>query len=78
MNPRELDGHPGWAACTFRGARRDTLLRSAKMTFREKLEWLEESETLALRLQASRVRVRETPVHPPRSEGGAKNQHPPS
>lgn len=39
----------GWDACTWDGARRDVLQRAARMTFREKLLWLEEATRLALR-----------------------------
>ena len=42
-----------WLAtrCTAQGARDQVLLIGLETTFREKLEWLEEAETLALRLQ---------------------------
>ena len=46
--------HPGWQWCTAEGARRDVLRQGLKSTLREKLEWLEEAETLTLRLRASR------------------------
>ena len=35
-----------------------TLRLGLQTTFREKLEWLEEAETLSLRLQAGRERAR--------------------
>ena len=54
MTKEELYAHPGWETCTFEGAELSTLLLGLKTTFREKLEWLEEAETLALRLQADR------------------------
>lgn len=54
MTKKQLYAHPGWASCTFEGAEMTTLLLGLKTTFREKLEWLEESETLALRLQAAK------------------------
>jgi hypothetical protein len=64
MTKKELYAHPGWESCTFEGAEMSTLLLGLQTTFREKLEWLEEAETLALRLQgkldarpASRPRV---------------------
>jgi hypothetical protein len=50
MTKEELYAHPGWQWCTFEGAELHTLLP----TFREKLEWLEEAETLSLQLRASR------------------------
>ncbi len=40
----------GWNACTWEGARRDVLERAARMTFREKIIWLEEATRLALRI----------------------------
>jgi len=36
----------------------DTLLLGLQSTFREKLEWLEEAETLTLQLRASREQAR--------------------
>lgn len=54
MTKKELYAHPGWATCTFEGAELSTLLLGLKTTFREKLEWLEEAETLTLQLRAAR------------------------
>jgi hypothetical protein len=54
MTKAELYQHPGWASCTFEGAEMSTLLLGLKTTFREKLEWLEEAETLTLQLRAAR------------------------
>jgi len=54
MTKEELYAHPGWEWCTAEGARRHTLLLGLQSTFREKLEWLEEAETLTLQLRASR------------------------
>lgn len=50
----KLYAHPGWQWCTAEGAELHTLLLGFHSTFREKLEWLEEAETLALRFRASR------------------------
>lgn len=64
MTEEELYAHPGWAGSTFEGAELHTLLLGLKNTFREKLEWLEEAETLTLQLRASReqrARDREEP-----------------
>ena len=52
MSDEELYAHPGWAWCTFEGARRQVLLEGLKTSFREKLQWLEDAETLALRFRA--------------------------
>jgi hypothetical protein len=49
MTKEELYAHPGWEWCTFEGARKHVLLMGLQSTFREKLEWLEEAETLTLR-----------------------------
>jgi hypothetical protein len=49
-----LYAHPGWQWCTFEGARKQGLLLGLQTTFREKLEWLEEAETLSLRFRANR------------------------
>jgi hypothetical protein len=54
MTKEELYAHPGWEWCTFEGAREQVLLLGLKTTFREKLEWLEEAETLSLQARASR------------------------
>ena len=54
MTKKELYAHPGWKSCTFEGAEMSTLLLGLQTTFREKLEWLEEAETLSLQFQANR------------------------
>jgi hypothetical protein len=50
MNDAELYRHEGWQWCTAEGAELHTLLQGLRSSFREKLEWLEEAETLTLRL----------------------------
>jgi len=54
MNREELYSHPGWQWCTSEGAELHTLLLGLHIPFREKLEWLEEMETLTLRMRAQR------------------------
>jgi hypothetical protein len=54
MTKEELYAHPGWQWCTFDGARKQLLLLGLQSTLQEKLEWLEEAETLALRFRANR------------------------
>jgi hypothetical protein len=54
MTKEELYAHPGWRWCSPEGAELHTLLLGLKTSFREKLEWLEEAETLTLRLRAQR------------------------
>lgn len=54
MTKEELYAHPGWQWCTFEGAELHTLLIGLQTTFREKLEWLEEAETLTLQMRAAR------------------------
>lgn len=54
MTKEELYAHPGWQWCTSEGAELHTLLIGLQTTFREKLQWLEEAETLTLQLRASR------------------------
>ena len=49
---------PDWRWGTFEGAELHTLLLGLTTSFREKLEWLEEAETLTLQLRASRERAR--------------------
>jgi hypothetical protein len=64
VTKKQLYAHPGWKSCTFEGAELSTLLLGLQTTFREKLEWLEEAETLTLQLRASReqVRTRKSPA----------------
>lgn len=64
MTKEELYAHPGWEWCTFEGARKQVLLLGLNRTFREKLEWLEEAENVAMQF-----RVRREPE--------ASNQNPP-
>ncbi|MGC3990941.1 MAG: hypothetical protein QM796_14940 [Chthoniobacteraceae bacterium] len=47
---------PDWKWGTAEGSREFDRRLDRQMTFREKLEWLEEAETLSLRLQAGRER----------------------
>lgn len=54
MNDAELYRHEGWQWCTAEGAELHTLLQGLRSSFREKLEWLEEAETLTLRLHGTR------------------------
>ena len=54
MTKKEFHNHPGWRWCTPQGARDQVLLLGLQTTFREKLEWLEEAETLALRFRRNR------------------------
>jgi hypothetical protein len=54
MTREEFDHHPGWRWCTAQGARDHVLLLGLETTFREKLEWLDQSEVLGVRLQTSR------------------------
>ena len=51
MTEEELYAHPGWQWCTFEGARKHVHLLGLQSTFREKLAWLEEAESLALRMR---------------------------
>ena len=51
MIKEQLYAHPGWQWCTAEGAELHTLLLGLKSTFREKLQWIEEAETLTQRLR---------------------------
>jgi hypothetical protein len=53
MNPTEAI-LPDWKWGTAEGSRSFDRLLDSRLTFREKLVWLEEAETLSLRLRASR------------------------
>ena len=70
MTKKELYAHPGWQWCTFEGAELHTLLLGLQTTFREKLEWLEEAETLALRLRRNREAAKKRAASPPRPGRG--------
>ncbi len=61
MSQADLYAHPGWQWCTAEGARKEILLLGLRSTLREKLEWLEEAETLTLQLAASRRRRAQAP-----------------
>jgi len=50
---------PDWKWGTSDGNRKLDRLLDQQLTFREKLEWLEEAETLSLRLRASRESQKE-------------------
>jgi hypothetical protein len=50
---------PDWHWSTPEGSREFDRLVDRGMTFRETLEWLEEAETLALRMTGQDLRVRE-------------------
>jgi len=61
----KLCTQPSWQWCTAEGAELHTLLLGLQSTFREKLEWLEEAETLTLRLRASREQAAKGRPLPP-------------
>jgi hypothetical protein len=61
---------PDWKWGTFEGAELHTLLLGLTTTFREKLEWLEEAETMILEMRAAQVRL----AGP---QGTAKNKNQP-
>ena len=63
MTEEELYAHPGWEWCTFEGARKQVLLLGLQTSFREKLEWLEEAETLTLSFRAQREKRAAEEVH---------------
>ena len=54
MNETEEPIVPDWRWGTSEGSRDLDRLLDRRLTFREKLEWLEEAETLSLSLRASR------------------------
>ena len=55
---------PDWRWGTAEGSREFDRLLDRSLSFREKLEWLEEAETLTLQLRASReqARTRKSPA----------------
>lgn len=56
---------PDWKWGTAEGSRELDRILDRRLTFREKLEWLEEAETLSLQFQAARegraLKVAENP-----------------
>jgi hypothetical protein len=44
-----------WAVATFEGNEREQLRRWAKMTFTEKVRWLEEAHRLSMKFEATRL-----------------------
>ena len=56
MTQEQYYNHPGWHRCTAQGSRDHCLLPGLQTTFREKLEWLEQSETWFLQMQAQNVK----------------------
>ena len=72
---RALCAQPDWRWGTSEGSELHTLLLGLLSTFREKLEWLEEAETLTLRLRASREAARKQKSEaeePPAPKGTAQ------
>ena len=57
MNSTDPPIAPDWKWATPEGSRDLDRLLDRRLTFREKLAWLEEAETLSLRLQASRKKL---------------------
>ena len=66
MNQDELYNHPGWADCTFEGAREQVLRLGLKTTFRQKLEWLEQAGQVAKKFSKPDSRERQ------RAENGGR------
>ena len=54
MNPEDEPIVPDWKWATPEGSRDLDRLLDRRLSFREKLEWLEQAETLSLRLAAIR------------------------
>ena len=54
MISEDLKNHPGWQWCTAEGAELHSLLMGLQSSLIEKIQWLEEAETLSLALQANR------------------------
>jgi hypothetical protein len=59
MNPAQTI-LPDWKWGTAEGSRELDRRLDRRLTFREKLQWLEEAETLSLRLRASRQAARKS------------------
>ena len=48
----------GWSSCTWEGAELATLRRGLRLTFRERIQWLEMSQKLVERLTAGKPFIR--------------------
>ena len=59
---------PDWRWGTPEGSREFDRLTDRLLTFREKLEWLEEAETLSRNLQAGRRPKKATPPRHPSAQ----------
>lgn len=53
-SPEPSVPHDPWADCTFEGAELATLRESAKLSFAQKIAWLEQAHRLALQFQEQR------------------------
>ena len=61
---RELPPGDAWESATWEGAARSVLRRSAAMTFRERLQWLEEVSHLAEAFNEARRRPLSSVIRP--------------
>jgi hypothetical protein len=59
---------PDWRWGTAEGSREFDRLLDRSLSFREKLEWLEEAETLTLQLRASREQALQGRPLPPEGQ----------
>ena len=75
IDPRII---PDWKWCTAEGSRDFDRLMDRLLTFREKLEWLEEAENLTLALQAEREKALQALdpeiIPPPRASASPANR----
>jgi hypothetical protein len=53
-----------WADCTFEGAELAALRQGAKLTFAEKIAWLEQAHQLALQFQEARRKMGLKTIYP--------------
>ena len=64
MGDKPEKGPGAWDACTWRGARHDVLELGARLSFREKILWLEEGARPTLAFQAAREQRKTNPPDP--------------
>jgi hypothetical protein len=55
---------PDWNWGTAEGSREFDRILDCRLTFREKIQWLEEAENLTLAMQASREKLQAAPYPP--------------
>ena len=59
-----LQNEDWWESTTFEGSRREQLQDWARMTFTQKIEWMEEAQKIAMAFEKNRLARQTLPVTP--------------